>query len=59
MTKNKVSAFVKYWGFRKWVAMLNDPLGMTEFLSGGNAELTQANERYKYEQFKNGEKDSY
>ena len=55
----KLLATVKYYGFRKWLAKLNDPLGAVHFLSGGLAELTQANEYKRYRDFIEGRAEKY
>ena len=55
----KLLATIKYYGFRKWLAKLNDPMGAVHYLSGGLAELTQANEYKRYRDYIEGITDKY
>lgn len=55
----KIKAQLKYWTYKKWAAMINDPFGLTDLLSGGMAQNTQSAEKRRLENFLQGRTKKY
>jgi hypothetical protein len=55
----KFKAQLKYWTYKKWAAMINDPFGLTDLLSGGMAKNTQSAEKQRLDNFLHGRTEKY